>query len=65
MNSISRETVVHGPARFFDDHAEELVEDIELRQRISDICRDMLDPKTDHRDQLNKYCENRINIITL
>lgn len=65
MNSISRESVVLGPAAFFDDHAEELIEDLETRNRIGNLCKDLLDPCTSHRDILNKYCEDRINLITL
>lgn len=65
MNSISRESVVLGPSAFFNDHAEELIEDLETRNRIGNLCKDLLDPCTSHRDRLNKYCEDRINLITL
>lgn len=64
MNAISREAVVKGPSDFFEAHSEDLIEDLETRNRIKNLCKNLLDPKTDHRDLLNKYCEERINIIT-
>lgn len=64
MNAISREAVIKGPSDFFEAHSEDLIEDLETRNRIKNLCKNLLDPKTDHRDLLNKYCEERINIIT-
>lgn len=64
MNALSRESVIKGPSEFFEEHSEDLIGDLETRSRISGLCKGMLDPRTDHRDILNKYCEERINIIT-
>lgn len=64
VEAMSRETVIKGPAEFFDANQEKFIQDAETRHRVSGLCKQLLTLGEDHKERVNAFCSDYLGIIT-
>lgn len=65
VHTMSREAVKYGPVEFFETNKEDLIHDPEVRQRVEELCKDLLTTTKDHRTVITKYCNDRLETTCL
>ena len=64
VEAMSRETVIKGPAEFFDANQEKFIQDAETRARVSGLCKQLLTLGEDHKERVNTFCSEYLGTIT-
>ena len=65
VHTMSREAVKYGPVEFFETNKEDLIHDPAVRQRVEELCKDLLTSTKDHRTVITKYCNDRLETTCL